>query len=473
MPLSIRILRLCLPLCLLLAMAGPAWAQQADLGVITVKERNLAEKIHAQLAKGAKFEPLAKQYSVGPAASRGGRLGNIPLSRLRGEYRRALSGLAKGVPSKVIPTEEGYTILMLFSQPAPEVARPPAAPAAPAPPSAERAAPAPPPAGPRPPAGGEPFLAARSEVMAGLEFMVVGEFKNASAHFARAMKRNPYEHSAEFMYQITQGALKGTYSPKAVARLGKGFVALTQGDTEIALAELRAARQQEPKLWQARLLEANVLAGMGEYKQAEKAFQVVLMANPRAARAYLSLGQMALEQEDFAGATNYLNKALAIDPSLAEPHYHLGIIAMARGDMEQAAKELETAIKANPYMEDAYNDLGMLYAASERLDQAEASYRKALELNPEMARAHVNLGIVFIRRNQLNQAIEEFTKAVNLEPDLGGAHYNLALAYAIKQNWAQAIKHADLARELRFPVPDDLLKALQPHRRGTDKDGAR
>ena len=105
----------------LLAFAGPSTAQsdeKVNLGIITVKQKDLANQLAKELAKGASFETLAKRNSVGPASFRGGRLGKVPYSRLRSEYRAALEGLAPGKPSKVIPTEEGYTILMRFDQPA-------------------------------------------------------------------------------------------------------------------------------------------------------------------------------------------------------------------------------------------------------------------------------------------------------------------------------------------------------------------
>ena len=112
-------------------------------------DKALAEKLRSQLLEGASFEALAKQHSVAPTALRGGRLGQVPLKRLRTEFRQALSGLPANQPSKVVPTEGGSNILMRFG--VPEQAKDQAAP------KAQEADP------------GEKFLLARQKTMAGME----------------------------------------------------------------------------------------------------------------------------------------------------------------------------------------------------------------------------------------------------------------------------------------------------------------
>ena len=49
---------------------------------ILVKDKELAEKLKQQLAKGANFQALAKKHSICPSAKRGGDLGEFPPGKM-------------------------------------------------------------------------------------------------------------------------------------------------------------------------------------------------------------------------------------------------------------------------------------------------------------------------------------------------------------------------------------------------------
>ena len=455
------ILALTVFFCLGLGSSAPAAESSVDLGLLTVKDRALADRIRSSLLKGESFEKLAKEHSVGPGASRGGRLGNVPVTRLRGEFRRALANLAPNKPSQVILTEEGYTILMRFDQPVQSLAEK----SRPAPQSSLK----PEPLGPRPPANGPPHIAARSEVMAALEFMASGHPEIALVHLQRARKKNPAEDSASFLLQIVEQAQAGKVRKDAVETLARGFVAMTDADTKLALELFAQARQQDPNLWQARLMEANLRAGTGDRVKALAMLQQVLIANPGSARAYMSLGRMAMERNDREEAIKNLKKALEIDPSLAEAHYHLAALHLANKELGPAEAELKKTLELNPYREDALSDLAMVYAGTKRPKLAEQAYRKTLDLNPTYALSHVNLGILYIEQDKLNQAREELEKAMIIDPTLASAHYNLAVVYTVQENWPKAIMHIDQAIKLGYKVPQKHLDVLKPHRRRVER----
>jgi len=433
---------------LCLTPATPAQAREVDLGVITVKSKAQADRIRARLLKGESFEKLARKHSVGAAASRGGRLGLVPMKRLRPEYKEALKGLAPGKPSAIVPTEEGYTILMLF------------------PGTATATAPAPAPGKPSSPVVKEDrFRLARQKMMAGLEALVAGNQAEARRHFSQAVGYNPRQDSAPFFLDMMEELKAGKYSAKAVGTFAEGFLAMLQGEVKGALALFKKAAAQDPRLWQAKLFEGNMLGELGQKERAAQLWRQVLKQNPRAALAHISLGVQALEMKKLEEAKDQFRKALAIDPDLATAYYHLGNLALRQGDLKEAERQLKAAIAADPYLDQAYNDLGLVMAYSGRLDQAKKYYRKALDINPEYAAVHLNLGTLYARQKLYNQAIDEFNKALALMPAMAEAHNNLAAAYVLKKDWPNAIKHADIALKLRFPVPENVLKAIEPHRK--------
>lgn len=447
--------------CLLLGITAPAWAQEVDLGVITVKQKSLADTIRQRLLRGDSFESLAKNYSVGPAAARGGRLGRVPETRIRSEFKRALAGLTPGHPSGVVATEEGFNILMRFDA-APSLA-------APAPAPRPQAATAPTPLAPapsRPPVAVDtPQLAARLEVMAGLEKLSLGELKPAEAALSKALGHNPSEDSAMFLLELVRAGLGGHLQTKALTSFAQGFLAMFDGRVDAALVSFRQARQADDRLWQATLFEANLLAGSGQAQKAVVILNDLIKQHPKAARAYVSLGMIKLDMHQVEEGVGYLRQALALDPNLAEAHYRLGSVALTQGDLEQAEQEFRAAVAADPYKEEAINDLGLVYASTGRSQEAEKAYLKSMELNPAYPAAHVNLGTLYAQTGRTNQAIDEFNKALALDDTLGDAHVNLAVTYTLRGEWEAAIKHADMAAQLGAELPKVLLDKLAPHRK--------
>lgn len=449
-----------------LAMAAPVLAAEVDLGVIVVKQKAQAEALRARLIKGEPFESLAREHSVGPAAGRGGRLGLVPEEKLRAEYRQSLKDLRPGVPSQIIPTEEGFSVLMRFDQPGgaaaqaavPERGR--ASVPAPAAPMAQ----APAPAQPRGQAlADSPQLLARQEVVAGLEVMSRGQLKEAEKTFSKALGQNPREDSASFLLEIVRLAQAGKYSQQAVSAFATGFLAMIEPNPLQALDGFRKSAQVDPGFWPGVLFEANILAGMGRGPEARQLFEKTLAINPKADRAYLSLGLMAIDERKVDEAMGHFRKALEINPELAEARYRLGTLAMFKGDLAVAEREFNAALAIDPFKEEALNDLGLVYGLTGRVQDAERAYRKTLELNPAFPAPHVNLGNLYAQTGRVNQALEEFSKALMIDPRLGDVHVNLAAAYIMKEDWVRAREHAELAAKLGAQIPEVVLKKLAAH----------
>jgi peptidyl-prolyl cis-trans isomerase SurA len=72
-----------------------------------------ARDVMAQLKQGESFEDLALQYSDGPTASRGGRLGLVRQGELLPAIERGVSNLVPGGISEVIESPEGLHIVRL------------------------------------------------------------------------------------------------------------------------------------------------------------------------------------------------------------------------------------------------------------------------------------------------------------------------------------------------------------------------
>ncbi len=477
---------------LLMVSALPAWAQsdeKVDLGIITVKQKDLAQQLAKELAKGANFETLAKRNSVGPASFRGGRLGKVPYARLRSEYRAALQGLASGKPSKVIPTEEGYTILMRFDQPGGAAVA--SAPPAPKPqfqgletgstrfstaPSLDSAATSPlgesdsggislPSAAPKADQSDAPYLMARRKVLAGVEALIAGKLRDAQSRFSSALSDNPREDSALFLLEMTRQGIDGKVKQQALEYFAEGFQAVTEGNGTKALEFFQKCKEADPNFWQGELFAANMLAGMGKRDEARRIIErEVLNRNPNSAQAYVTLGLMAADEKKPNLARQYLERAVQLNPDFAQAHYQLGMLALYDQDAKTAERQFKQALTLDPYNDQAMNNLGLVMFFTKRPKEAEALYKKALSLNPDYPDAHVNLGNLYVAQKKLNLAVDEYVKALAIDPSFAPAFSNLAGAQALKGDWPEAIKAADKALSLGYPVPQSLLNTIAKHR---------
>lgn len=79
---------------------------------IVVKELSKAQEILQRLQKGERFTELAKKYSIGPAARKGGDLGYFNKGDFLPEFEQVILNLKPGQYSDVVKGKLGYHIFM-------------------------------------------------------------------------------------------------------------------------------------------------------------------------------------------------------------------------------------------------------------------------------------------------------------------------------------------------------------------------
>ena len=77
------------------------------------RARHVAEDLARQLADGASFEALAREYSTDPSKAKGGDLGFVHRGQMIEEFERALTPLRPGQVSPVVQTIYGFHLLRL------------------------------------------------------------------------------------------------------------------------------------------------------------------------------------------------------------------------------------------------------------------------------------------------------------------------------------------------------------------------
>jgi tetratricopeptide (TPR) repeat protein len=91
-------------------------AAKVNLQSIVVETAAKAQKVLDRLKKGEDFAALAKEFSIDPSASDGGRLGEVDPALLRPELREALAALKPGQTSGAVEVATGFVILKVLEK---------------------------------------------------------------------------------------------------------------------------------------------------------------------------------------------------------------------------------------------------------------------------------------------------------------------------------------------------------------------
>ncbi|WP_423226219.1 tetratricopeptide repeat protein [Candidatus Amarolinea aalborgensis] len=202
----------------------------------------------------------------------------------------------------------------------------------------------------------------------------------------------------------------------------------------------------------------------GQFDQARAHFQEAVRIAPQDARAYIALGNLALQSTHAASAADAQYPAVEAAPAVsftatltvtlaltreAEDWYRQAIRAAPRdpdgyaalahylqnqGRLGVALASAQQGVDAMTVTslgaDEAYQALGDMQQAAGHLAAAVVAYNKAIQINPRNVGAHVNLARVFTRQGAPTRALAEYQAAVRAAPYSAWALSALAAANA-------------------------------------------
>jgi tetratricopeptide (TPR) repeat protein len=175
-----------------------------------------------------------------------------------------------------------------------------------------------------------------------------------------------------------------------------------------AIAHLYRATKvapEEPKVWNALGI---TYMEVEEYKKAEEAFRMALVANPEFSEAKMNLGILFFKTKDYKGAIKNLEEAIA-DETFDKKHmafYHLAKVYKELGDREKYLEYLRKATAYNPMFIDAQLELGSAYMDLKKYDEAEELFKSLISNNFTMPNVYLSLAKVYYETGRLEKAKE-------------------------------------------------------------------
>lgn len=181
-------------------------------------------------------------------------------------------------------------------------------------------------------------------------------------------------------------------------------------------------------------------------------------------RASLSAGRLALDQERFGRAKEWLTEARQRAEgegnrrAVAEIENSLGVLMARTGDQAAAEKILLGTVSINRELGDvsalaaSMNNLAHVYSDMGRLDEAESIYRETIALSEslgqssEVSATFGNLGVVEALRGNYAEALNALDKAVEIDRTiLGQDHPRLVTSLMNRAHIAARVGRRDEA----------------------------
>ncbi|MGN6471397.1 MAG: tetratricopeptide repeat protein [Rhizobiaceae bacterium] len=240
-------------------------------------------------------------------------------------------------------------------------------------------------------------------------------------------------------------------APKSDALLLQlGVVADQQKNTEEAIAFFKRVSADSPMKHVAEMQIGLDLADLGRNDEAIEHLKKVLAGDPDDIKAYLALGGVYANKEDYRSAAELYDRAVArIGHPTAEDwtiFYRRGIAYERLKEWPKAEPNFKEALKLSPDQPQVLNYLGYSWIDMDiNLEEGLKMIRKAVDQRPSDGYIVDSLGWAYYKLGRYQDALTELQRAVSLKPEdpvlndhLGDALWRVGRKLEATYQWRHA-----------------------------------
>jgi eukaryotic-like serine/threonine-protein kinase len=196
---------------------------------------------------------------------------------------------------------------------------------------------------------------------------------------------------------------------------------------EEALVDARAAAAAAPEAPTCELHLAMALNEVGRNDEALARATALAGRAPDMVEAWMALGVMRFDREDYAGSKEAYVRATELDPNRVEAWLGIGNSECEIGRNEDAERALVRALAVQPDAPYVLNTLATVQRRLGRLADARRTVERCLELRPNYPEAIAGLASILHSEGKIELAVRKYREALALNPDIAAAMFNLAL----------------------------------------------
>jgi Flp pilus assembly protein TadD len=224
---------------------------------------------------------------------------------------------------------------------------------------------------------------------------------------------------------------------------------------EAALVPLQKFIEEKPDLAFAHFQLGYAYTALKRSDEARAEYERAIAIDPKMTEAYLNLGILFLDKQEYAAAVAPLSKAVDLLPAQSRPRSLLAIAQDQSGDKEGAARSFESVLHLDPNDFSANHYLGDLDLRSGKPAEAERRFRHALEIRPDAPEALQGLAQSLDAQNK-PEAADAYRKYLAVVPDDAGARARLIHLLVKAQEYDAALAELDRPDAGKPPSLDSL-----------------
>ena len=159
--------------------------------------------------------------------------------------------------------------------------------------------------------------------------------------------------------------------------------AIDANNFEAAVAPLQKFIAEKPEVAFVHFQLGYVYTALKRSDEARAEYERAITLDPKMPEAYLNLGILLLDKQQYAAAVAPLTKVVELLPAQSRPRSLLAVAQDRSGDQEGAARSFEGVLHLDPNDVTANHYLGDLDLRRGKPAEAEARFRHALEIRPD------------------------------------------------------------------------------------------
>jgi Flp pilus assembly protein TadD len=224
---------------------------------------------------------------------------------------------------------------------------------------------------------------------------------------------------------------------------------------EAALAPLQKFIAEKPDLAFAHFQLGYAYTALTRSIDARAEYERAIALDPKMAEAYLNLGILLLDKQEYAAAVTPLSKAVELLPAQSRPRSLLAVAQDRSGDKEGAARSFEGVLHLEPNDLTANHYLGDLDLRRGKFAEAEARFRHALQIQPDAPELLLGLAQGLEAQNK-PEALDAYRKYLTVRPQDSGTRDHLIHLLLYDQKYEAALTELDRADGGMPPSLDSL-----------------